>query len=252
MLTSAGRMIRLSALDLPTLPATVSSRAVAGRWRPTGRLCRPALREEPLTIVSLDADSPGIALGTAAGVVKRVTTEYPGREDWEVIGLKDGDRVVGAVELRTGEEDLVFITSDAQLLRFSASVVRPQGRAAGGVAGIRVAAGAQVVFFGAVDPAAEAIVVTASGTSAALPGTQPGALKVTPYTEYPPKGRATGGVRCHRFLKGEDTLVLAWAGATPARASGAGGVAIDLPEPTGRRDGSGTPASTVIAGIGGG
>ena len=29
-------------------------------------------------------------------------------------------------------------------------------------------------------------------------------MKVTPYEEYPAKGRGTGGVRCHRFLKGED------------------------------------------------
>jgi DNA gyrase subunit A len=75
-------------------------------------------------------------------------------------------------------------------------------------------------------------------------------MKVTPFTEYPAKGRATGGVRCHRFLKGEDTLVLAWAGVTPVRASGGGGVAVELPEPTGKRDGSGVPATTVVSGIG--
>ena len=69
------------------------------------------------------------------------------------------------------------------------------------------------------------MVVTSSGSSGALPGTEPGSLKVTPYAEYPAKGRATGGVRCHRFLKGEDTLVLAWVGGTPAKASGANGVA---------------------------
>ena len=65
-------------------------------------------------------------------MVKRVTTDYPARRDWEVIGLRDGDRVVGAVPLRDGAEDLVFVTSDAQLLRFPASAVRPQGRAAAG------------------------------------------------------------------------------------------------------------------------
>ena len=64
-----------------------------------------------------------------------------------------------------------------------------------------------------------------------------------------PKGRGTSGVRCHRFLKGEDTLVLAWAGATPARAAAANGGAVDLPAPTGRRDGSGTPGTAVIAAI---
>ena len=124
------------------------------------------------------------------------------RDDWEVIGLRDGDAVVGAVELTTGQEDLVFVTSDAQLLRFSATGVRPQGRAAGGMAGIKLAAGARVVFFGAVDPAVPNLVVTSSGSSGALPGTEPGSLKVTPYDEYPAKGRATGGVRAHRFLRG--------------------------------------------------
>ena len=93
------------------------------------------------------------------------------------------------------------------------------------------------------DPSADAVVVTASGASSALPGTEPGALKVAPFAEYPAKGRATGGVRCHRFLKGEDTLVLAWAGAAPARAAAASGAPVDLPAPTGRRDGSGTPGS---------
>ena len=42
-----------------------------------------------------------------------------------------------------------------------------------------------------------------------------GRVKVTPFAEYPAKGRGTGGVRCHRFLKGEDTLVFAWAGPGP-------------------------------------
>ena len=96
----------------------------------------------------------------------------------------------------------------------------------------------------------DGVVVTASGTSDALPGTQAGAIKVTPYAEYPAKGRGTGGVRAHRFLKGEDTLVLAWAGALPARASSSNGVAVELPVADGRRDGSGTPAPMVVAAIG--
>jgi DNA gyrase subunit A len=248
LLTSRGRLVRLSALELPTLPPTNGAPNLSG-GAPLAAYVDLPRGEEPLTIVSLDPDSPGIALGTAQGVVKRVTTDYPGRPEFEVIGLKDGDQVAGAVELRSGTEDLVFITSDAQLLHFSASAVRPQGRSAGGMAGVKLASGQQAVFFGAVDPGADNVVVTSSGSSGALPGTEPGSLKVTPYAEYPAKGRATGGVRCHRFLKGEDTLVLAWAGATPARAAGGNGVAIELPEATGRRDGSGAPATTAIARI---
>src|SRR5581483_176493 len=87
----------------------------------------------------------GLALGTATGVVKRVAPDYPqNATEFEVIALKDGDRVVGAVQLPDESQDLVFITSDAQLLRFGASVVRPQGRAAGGMAGIRLSPRATV------------------------------------------------------------------------------------------------------------
>jgi DNA gyrase subunit A len=158
---------------------------------------------------------------------------------------------VGATELRTGEEDLVFVASDAQLLRFPAGSVRPQGRAGGGVAGIRLGKGARVVFFGSVDPGTDSSVVTISGSSAALPGTQAGNVKVTPYSEYPAKGRATGGVRCHRFLRGENTLLLAWAGPAPAVAAAASGVPIALSGATGRRDGSGSPAPQPVAAVSG-
>jgi len=203
-------------------------------------------------MVSLSADSLGLAVGTAQGVVKRVTTDYPGnKDDWEIISLRERDHVVGAAELRTGDEDLVFITSDAQLLHFPASSVRPQGRTAGGMAGIKLAAGARAVFFAAVDPGATNIVVTSSGSSGALPGTEPGSLKVTPYAEYPAKGRATGGVRCHRFLRGEDVLVLGWVGGSPSRAAAANGVAVELPEATGKRDGSGLPGTVPITAIAG-
>jgi len=244
-------MIRLSALELPTLPPTNGAPSLSG-GAPLAAFVDLPKDERPLTLMSLSEDSPGLAVGTAHGVVKRVAVDYPGNKgDWEIIGLKDHDEVVGAVELRTGDEDLVFITSDAQLLHFPSASVRPQGRAAGGMTGIKLTSGARVVFFGALDPERPNLVVTSSGSSGALPGTEPGSLKVTPYAEYPAKGRATGGVRCHRFLRGEDTLVLAWAGGSPARAAAANGVAVELPEASGRRDGSGLPAATAIAAIAG-
>jgi DNA gyrase subunit A len=58
-------------------------------------------------------------------------------------------------------------------------------------------------------------------------------------------------VRCHRFLKGEDTLLLAWAGPSPARAAAANGVALSLPDQDPRRDGSGTPLPQPIAAVAG-
>ena len=249
VVTSQGHAVRLQVLDLPALPNTAQAPNLAG-GAPLSEFVELQKGEAVLGLVSLDESGPSLALGTASGVVKRVTRDLSGNKDrWDLISLKDGDAVIGAVELSTGEEELVFITSDAQLLRFSAATVRPQGRPAGGMAGVRLSAGAQVVFFGAVPTDAPAIVVTVSGHSAALPGTDPGSLKVTPLREYPAKGRATGGVRCHRFLKGEDTLILAWAGPTPALAAAATGVAIELPEPDLRRDGSGTPPPQPLAAV---
>ncbi len=249
LVTSAGRMIRLPVLDLPSLPPTASLTLAGGA--PLKEFVELERDERVLCLATFDPDSAGLALGTAKGVVKRVTTDHPANKDaWEIIRLDEGDQVVGATELRSGEEDLVFISSDAQLLRFSASLVRPQGRSGGGVAGIKLSAGARVTFFGATDPGSSSSVVTIAGSSDALPGTQNGSVKVTPYDEYPAKGRATGGVRCHRFLKGEDTLILAWAGPAPARAAAASGVPVELPDATGRRDGSGEAAGQRIASVG--
>jgi DNA gyrase subunit A len=246
-LTSTGRLVKVGVLELPQLPDTANDPHLAGGL-PVTEILPLEPGERLLSLCTLATEGPGIALGTRQGTVKRVNPEVLGRDDWEVIRLADGDEVVGAVELATGQEILCFVTSDAQLLHFGADGVRPQGRSGGGIAGIRVTAGERVTWFGAVDPDAPegSVVVTASGSSTALEGTDAGALKVAPFAEYPAKGRATGGVRCHRFLKGEDTLVFAWVGTAPARAAAASGSPIDLPEATGKRDGSGTPASQPI------
>ncbi len=248
VLTSAGRIVRLQMLEVPALPSTDDPPSLSGGV-PVRELVSLDKNEEPVALVLLDGETP-IAIGTAHGVVKRVAVEAaPARDAWEVISLKEGDRVVGAAPAGDSAE-LVFVTTDAQLLHFSASAVRPQGRPAGGMAGVNLAAGHSVTSFTALDNAADAVVVTISGSSDGLPGTQPGAAKTTPLSEYPSKGRATGGVRAHRFLKGEDTLLAAWVGPSPARASAGSGQPLELPAEHGRRDGSGHPLSAPVGGIG--
>ena len=249
VLTSRGRVVRLGVLDLPALPPSANDPHLQGGL-PLSLVLSLDPDERALALTSLAADGPGLVVGTRHGVVKRVNPEVLSKDDWDVITLKDDDEVVGAAELATGEETLCFITSDAQLLHFPAGLVRPQGRAGGGMAGVRVAPGERVTWFGVV-ASPEAVVVSSSGSATALPGTEPGSVKVTPFAEYPSKGRGTGGVRCHRFLKGEDTLVFAWAGTAPARAAAASGAPVELPEATGRRDGSGVPAGQPIAGCAG-
>ncbi|MFG2931239.1 DNA gyrase/topoisomerase IV subunit A [Streptomyces achromogenes] len=249
--TSAGRLLRINVVDLPQLPEPTTAPNLSG-GAPLAEFVSLEDDETVVCLTTLDESSPGLALGTEQGVVKRVVPDYPSNKDeLEVITLKEGDRIVGAVELRTGEEDLVFITDDAQLLRFQASIVRPQGRPAGGMTGIKLAEGAKVISFTAVDPAADAVVFTVAGSRGTLDDSVQTTAKLTPFDQYPRKGRATGGVRCQRFLKGEDCLSLAWAGPAPARAAQKNGTPAELPEPDPRRDGSGTSLPKTVAVVAG-
>ena len=263
VVTSAGRLVKVNVIELPALVLGGSGAASLAGGTAVGEFAALEPGETAAGLCSVNG--AGIAIGTAEGVVKRVLPEYPqNRDDFEVISLRDGDRVVGAVQLSEESAELVFITSDAQLLRFPASAVRPQGRAAGGMAGVRLASGASVVWFGAVSADAAsgvpvgapgtyspAVVVTVAGSTGALPGAAGLSVKVTPLHEYPGKGRATGGVRCQRFLKGEDALVMAWAGAAPALGATDEGSPVILPDPVGRRDGSGIALRRQLAVIGG-
>ncbi|MFE3628032.1 DNA gyrase/topoisomerase IV subunit A [Streptomyces goshikiensis] len=249
VVTSYGRLLRLSVIDLPQLPDTHAAPNLAGGAPVSEFLSGLEADEMVVCLTSLDESSQGLALGTEQGVVKRVVPDYPANKDeLEVITLKDGDRIVGAVELRTGEEDLVFITDDTQLLRYPASQVRPQGRPAGGMAGIKLSDNAKVIHFSAVDPARDAFVFTVAGSHGTLDESVTSG-KLTPFDQYPRKGRATGGVRCQRFLKGEDVLVLAWAGNAPVRAAAANGTPAELPAMDPRRDGSGAPLPAVVAAL---
>ncbi|KOX34561.1 MULTISPECIES: DNA gyrase/topoisomerase IV subunit A [Streptomyces] len=251
VVTSAGRLLRVNVVDLPQLPESMPTPNLAG-GAPLAEFVSLEDDEDVVCLTTLDESSPGLALGTEQGVVKRVVPDYPSNKDeLEVISLKDGDRIVGGAELRTGDEDLVFITDDAQLLRYQASQVRPQGRPAGGVAGIKLADGAKVISFTAVDPAADAVVFTVAGSRGTLDDSVQTTAKLTPFDQYPRKGRATGGVRCQRFLKGEDCLAFAWAGATPALAAQKNGTPAQLPDIDPRRDGSGVSLPKTVSVVAG-
>ncbi|MEU7470779.1 DNA topoisomerase IV subunit A [Streptomyces sp. NPDC044984] len=251
VVTSSGRLLRLNVVDLPQLPGTMPTPNLSG-GAPLAEFVSLEDDEQVVCLTTLDESSPGLALGTEQGVVKRVVPDYPSsKEELEVITLKEGDRIVGAIELRTGEEDLVFISDDAQLLRYPAAQVRPQGRPAGGMAGIKLTEGAKVISFTAVDPAADAVVFTVAGSRGTLDDSVQTTAKLTPFDQYPRKGRATGGVRCQRFLKGEDCLALAWAGPLPARAAQKNGATVALPEPDPRRDGSGVSLPKTVSVVAG-
>lgn len=246
VVTNLGRLVRFSPVDLPSVPGNSVQLAAGTRG---DQYLGLSGGEHIVALVPL-ADAPPIAIGTAQGIVKRVAaSEIANKHDVEIIALKDGDRVVGAAPASDGAE-LVFVASDAQLLRFDASSVRPQGRSAGGMAGIRLTDGAQVIAFDVVGPSEfDAVVVTIAGSTTALAGTDAGSAKVSLFSEFPAKGRATGGVRAQRFLRGEDALTIAWVGTEP-RAVGPDGATRALPESGAKRDASGTALDGVIGAVG--
>jgi DNA gyrase subunit A len=244
LITNRGRAFKTDVLPLPALPEQAGTVSLRGGMSASELV--PLQPDEKVVglapLGELAAGSPGLALGTRRGFVKVCAPEWPVRADeFDVIGLRDGDEVVGVTWLTDGAETLAFVASDASLLRFAAGLVRPQGLKGGGMAGIALAADAQVVFFGAVrtddSQHGEPMVVTSTGP----------AVKVTPFTLYPAKGRATGGVRAHRFLKGHTELTIAWIGPRPAGSTRSGSP-VELPAEDNRRDGSGTaiPGPDVV------
>ncbi|MBL3687013.1 DNA topoisomerase IV subunit A [Leucobacter zeae] len=244
---SDGTLHRFTPVDLPLVPA--ASIAFSAGVKLTDYIGVADKKLRVVGIVPLDTETP-IGMFTAQGTVKRVVlTDLPARPEFEVIGLKDGDRLVGAFPADDGSEFAV-VTSDAQLLRFPASSVRPQGRPAGGMAGIRLGADARVVFAGAVENGADARVVTVADSSITLPGTDVATAKVSDWAEFPAKGRATGGVRAQRFLKWEDQIACAWVGTGEPRVLSADGAARKLPTELGKRDGSGQPIDGAAAFVG--
>lgn len=251
LLTSRGRALRLPVVELPALPASVQAPALAG-GAPLGALVDLPPGERVLGVLDLTEPPAILLLGTRQGVVKRTALEPPSAKDsWDVIALADGDEVVGACEA-TDADEVVMVTSDAQLLRFAASAVRVQGRGASGMAGMRLATGASVVFCGALPSGArDGEVVTIAGSLSALPGTAAGSVKVSLLSEFPAKGRGTAGVRCQRLLKGEDAIVAAWAGVGPARAASPSGLPVDLPGGHAKRDASGTLLPSPVGSIAG-
>jgi len=135
--------------------------------------------------------TPYITLATRNGRIKRMAlSELASVRPSGIIAisLEEGDDGIvdklGWARLTSGKNDIILVTEEGQALRFCEDEVRPMGRAAGGVAGIRLSGKDRVASMDVVEPGGELVLVTAEGYG-----------KRTPLSEYPVKGRATGGVQ---------------------------------------------------------
>ena len=230
--TNLGRAIRVHVSDLPpsdgksNLSEATSFLGLAG--------------ELVIGLVPWAAEA-GYAMGTAHGVVKRIAGPLPDRNDVELISLKDGDELLAICPVLDSSK-LVFISNAANLLVFEAKQVRPQGLPASGMAGINLS-DSKAIYFG-VSNGGETV-ITAANSAQSLGATDPGSHKLTPLALFPEKGRATQGVRCQRFLKGEDQLYFAGL-ATRGEILDLDGNSFQAAEVDNRRDGSGTPSVSYL------
>jgi DNA gyrase subunit A len=122
---------------------------------------------------------------TSKGKIKRVDLEEFASvrpSGLVAVSLADDDEL-GWARLTTGKDDIIIVTELGQALRFNEELVRSMGRTAAGVQGIRLAKGDQVTSMTTVQQGGSLLIVTTGGFG-----------KQTPLSEYPAKGRATGGI----------------------------------------------------------
>jgi len=119
------------------------------------------------TLVVPDFKAGGfLVMATRSGIVKKTPLEQFEKVRSSgiiAIGLDDGDELAW-VDVATGTDDIIIATALGKIARFSERDVRPMGRPAGGVIGIRLAQqGDYVVGMSVVQPDADILVLTETG-----------------------------------------------------------------------------------------
>lgn len=194
--------------------------------------------EKVLTITPVtlaEGAQGGIALLTQQGTAKITAPQWPTRsDDFSIMSLAGDDRIIAARWVHNVDKfEFAFMSTDSSVLAFPANKVRPQGLSGGGVAGFKLGDKSTVLAAGIIaeDELDTAMVVTVSDKNNG---------KMSPLSQYPRKGRATGGVRSQALLKGETELIYGYIGANPVILT-VDGIEAKLPPVAAKRDASGKP-----------
>jgi DNA gyrase subunit A len=132
-----------------------------------------------------------VFMATSHGTVKKTAlAEFsrPRPSGIIAVGLDEGDYLIGAA-LTDGTYDAMMFSSDGKAVRFQEDDVRPMGRQATGVRGMRLAEGARVVCMLAAKGNGDA-----DTSKSVLTATANGFGKRTAIAEYPRHGRGGQGV----------------------------------------------------------
>ncbi|WP_159015720.1 DNA gyrase subunit A [Cognatiluteimonas profundi] len=178
--TSAGRVFWLPVYQLPDAGPNARGRPIVN-WIPL------EAGEKVQAVVPVRTYDEGsfVFFATRNGTVKKTPLpEYAYRlqRGKIAINLEDGDALVG-VALSDGTRDIMLFASNGKAVRFAGSTVRPMGRTATGVRGIRLSPGEEVRSLIVVEGDGDILTASARGFG-----------KRTPVADYPRKGRGTQGV----------------------------------------------------------
>ncbi|MBK9662694.1 MAG: DNA gyrase subunit A [Nitrosomonas sp.] len=127
-----------------------------------------------------------IFMATSFGTVKKTPlSEFsrPRNNGIIAIGLDEGDYLIG-VELTEGKHDVMLFSDNGKAMRFSENDVRPMGRTARGVRGMKLGTGQKVI----------SLLVAENEDLAVLTATENGYGKRTPISEYTRHNRGTQGM----------------------------------------------------------
>jgi DNA gyrase subunit A len=178
--TSAGRVFWLPVHQLPDAGPNARGRPIIN-WI----ALEPDEQVQAVVPVREYAEGKFVFFATRNGTVKKTPlTEYAYRlqRGKIAINLDEGDALIG-VALSDGTRDIMLFASNGKAVRFAGSTVRPMGRTATGVRGMKLAQGEEVRSL-----------IVLEGDGDILTASERGYGKRTPVEDYPRKGRGTQGV----------------------------------------------------------
>ncbi len=177
--SSRGKMYWLRVYNLPQASRTA-------RGKPIVNLLPLEENERISAVLPLkDFQQSGyVLMATASGVVKKTPLKdfsRPRAAGIIAIDLVNDDRLVG-VAITDGERDVMLASSGGKMIRFNEREVRPMGRNARGVIGMRIPADQRII----------SLIITGAGR--VLTATENGFGKCTHISEYRPQGRGGQGI----------------------------------------------------------
>jgi DNA gyrase subunit A len=158
--TNKGRVFRIKTYEVPAASLTAKGVAIVNLLQ-----LQPEERVSSVINISKQEKTGNLFMCTTRGVVKKTPFEqYQNVRSSGLIAinLDDADELKW-VKMTTGENEVLISTAQGQAIRFHEKDVRPMGRAARGVRGIRLRAGDQVIGMDLVTEGSHIFVISKLG-----------------------------------------------------------------------------------------